>query len=143
MFGVLDILERVFIIIGLLACSFKIYKTDKKMKNDVQKFEDIDNTMLLDALNSVIWYNGLSPFLFEIKYDIENNIGIDEAGQFTLNEYEDRHENLDEQEEIFWMILVLLFGDYGTSPRRGRLYIQNKDGILKFLNTVLQDIKEK
>ena len=113
------------------------------MKNDVQKFEDIDNTMLLDALNSVIWYNGLSPFLFEIKYDIENNIGIDKAGQFTLNEYEDRHENLDEQEEIFWMILVLLFGDYGTSPRRGWLYIQNKDGILKFLNTVLQDIKEK
>ena len=32
MFGVLDILERVFVIIGLLACSFKIYKTDKKIK---------------------------------------------------------------------------------------------------------------
>lgn len=111
------------------------------MEIDIQKFEDIDKTMLLDTLNSVIWYNGLYSFLFEIKYDIENDIGIDEVGQFTLNEYEDRHENIDEQEEIFWMILVLLFGDYGTSPRRGWLYIQNKDGILKFLNAILQDIK--
>ena len=109
----------------------------------IQKFEDIDKIMLLDTLNGVIWYNGIYDFLFKIKDEIKNGVGIDEVGQYTLSGYEDRHENIDEQEEIFWMILVLLFGDYGTSPRRGWLYIQNKDGILKFLNAILQDIKEE
>lgn len=113
------------------------------MEIDVQKFEDIDKIMLLDTLNSVIWYNGIYDFLFKIKDEIEKDVGIDEVGQYTLGGYEDRNEDIDEQEEIFWMILVLLFGDYGTSPRRGWLYIQNKDGILKFLNAILQDIKEK
>ena len=110
------------------------------MEINVQKFEDIDKIMLLNTLNDVIWYNGIYDFLFKIKNEIKNGIGIDEVGQYTLSAYEDRHENIDEQEEIFWMILVLLFGDYGTSPRRGWLYIQNKDGILKLLNAILIDI---
>lgn len=112
------------------------------MEVDIQKFEDIDKTMLLDTLNGVIWYNGIYDFLFKIKDEIEKNVGIDEAGQYTLSGYEDRHEHIDEQEEIFWMILVLLFGDYGVSPRRGWLYIKNKVEILKFLDAILQDIKE-
>ena len=33
MLGVLNMLETVFIIIGFLACSFKIYETDKKLRN--------------------------------------------------------------------------------------------------------------
>lgn len=112
------------------------------MGDDIQKFEDIDKEMLLDTLNGVIWYNGIYDFLFKIKDEIQKGIGIDDVGQYTLGEYEDRHEPIDEQEEIFWMILVLLFGDYGTSPRRGWLYIKNKNEILKFLNAILQDIKE-
>lgn len=113
------------------------------MDDDIQKFEDIDKKMLLDVLNSIIWYNGLYSFLFKIKNEIEKGIGIDDVGQYTLSGYEARHEHIDEQEEIFWMALVLLFGDYGGSPRRGWLYIKNKDGILKFFNAILQDMEEK
>lgn len=108
------------------------------MEDDILKFDNIDKDMLLDVLNSVVWYNGISSFLSEIKDEIEKGIGIDEVGQYTIAGYEDRHdEHIDEQEEIFWMILVLLFGCYGTSPRRGWLYVKNKDGILKFINMLL------
>lgn len=42
----------------------------------------------------------------------------------------------DSQFEIFWMMLVLQFGDYGTSPRSGWLEMDNKNEIIKFIDDI-------
>lgn len=42
----------------------------------------------------------------------------------------------DEQFEVIWIIMVHNFGDYGTSPRGGWLYMKNKENILYFLERI-------
>lgn len=83
---------------------------------------------LIDVLDCIVYYNGLDKPLLEIKKIIlktPKNILKPEDEIFK-----------DEQFEIFWMMLVLQFGDYGTSPRSGWLEIKNKDKIIKFIDDI-------
>ena len=32
--------------------------------------------------------------------------------------------------------MVIMFGDYGTSPRFGWIYVENKENALAFLNSI-------
>lgn len=38
--------------------------------------------------------------------------------------------------ELFWMILVEMYGDYGTSPRSGWMYVDELDECLKHLSEI-------
>ena len=38
--------------------------------------------------------------------------------------------------ELFWMILVEMYGDYGTSPRSGWIYVDKVDECLKHLSEI-------
>lgn len=90
------------------------------------------NRDLMEILNTIVWYNGLSDSLLEIKKIIletpkfEYNHMLRPKG----NDFDDN------QFEIFWMILVLQFGDYGVSPRSGWLEMENKDKIIKFIDDI-------
>ena len=99
---------------------------------------------LIDVLDSIVMYNGLYKPLLEIKKMILEN------HEFKYNHLlrpkgEDFKDN---QFEIFWMMLVLQFGDYGTSPRSGWLEMDNKDEIISFIDSItisssLGDINEQ
>lgn len=65
---------------------------------------------LIDALDSVTWYNGLAEYLLEIKKELINSPDYTDTNY--IYDYGDN-----EQFQIIWIILVCLFGDYGTSPR--------------------------
>lgn len=98
---------------------------------------------LIDVLDSIVMYNGLYKPLLEIKKMILENQEF-KYNHLLRPEGEDFKDN---QFEIFWMILVLQFGDYGTSPRSGWLETDNKDEIISFIDSItisssLGDINE-
>ena len=98
---------------------------------------------ILDILDSITWYNGIGESLIKLKEDlIKQN---DDGNYFVIDhnlEYKNK-EFADEQFEIFWMMLVLLYGDYGTSPRSGWLEIKNKDKIINFIDKITKTTQEE
>lgn len=101
------------------------------------------NEKLINILDSITWYNGLNEPLWKLKkelYYCDDNEKIFSFDESLKNKYTDEYDN---QFEIFWMILVLLYGDYGTSPRSGWLYANNKDKIIKFINRITKTALEE
>lgn len=41
--------------------------------------------------------------------------------------------------ELFWMILVEMYGNYGTSPRSGWMYVDKIDECLKHLSEIRRE----
>lgn len=88
---------------------------------------NIDLKMLLEALDSVVWYNGYGEMLFELRNKITDCKNV------YYQEFYD-----DEQMQMIYMIMVCLYGDYGTSPRCGWLEMENKDEIIKFIDNITE-----
>jgi lipoprotein NlpI len=93
---------------------------------------------LIDVLDSITWYNDIYEPLLDLKKDLLN---CDNKGNYT-----NCNDNLEyfynEQFEIFWMMLVLMFGDYGTSPRSGWLYLDKKEKIIEFIDKITKTSQE-
>lgn len=87
---------------------------------------------LLDALDSVTWYNGISEDIRAWK-----DLPIDDEGSI-LCPY-DLIAN-DSSKEVIWMICVYLFGNYGTSPRSG--WIDNVEGFKTFIDKITKTERE-
>lgn len=98
--------------------------------------DDADsNSTILQALQDIVFYNGLSEqlkvareHLLQVQQKIKDGaaVGFDTVVSLgtsrpdSLCSFDSRGNSNDfEQFEIFWMLLVLMFGDYGTSPRYG------------------------
>ena len=94
------------------------------------------NEDIIYVLNSIVWYNGLYEQLLKLKEDIVKQKNNDNYLKINEN-LEPKFEGFnDAQFEIFWMMLVLLYGDYGTSPRTGWLLMENKEKIIKFIDDI-------
>lgn len=92
---------------------------------------------MYEILDSITWYNGIYEPLLEIKKRVEDFTIINELGGCNMCRPCDEDYFEDEQFEIFWMMLVLLFGDYGTSPRYGWLEIdKNRNEIINFIDKI-------
>ena len=72
------------------------------------------------ALQDVIWYSDcdfLDPFLEYLESQSQKNkimIRFPDNDLINIS-----HGNYNDLRSVFWQILVLKFGDYGTSPRYG------------------------
>ena len=94
---------------------------------------------LIDALDSVTWYNGLAeeivhwkdPGYFDERYDYLSWKWM-RFSKFPLD--------VKNQLEVIWMICVKLFGNYGTSPRSG--WIEKKEPFYKFVDAITQTYRE-
>ena len=82
---------------------------------------------LLDAIDSVTWYNGY----YEIMEQWINDLSTRKEGDDYYRRPD--HEN-DGGLEVIWMLCVCMFGDYGTSPRSG--WIDDFKGCRDFLVTI-------
>lgn len=85
---------------------------------------------LLEALQSVVWYNGLSEEL-ETWKDIEP----ENRSGWIQQTYWPKYQNYPEamaQLQVFWMICVELFGECGTSPRFG--WIEDRESFKTFID---------
>lgn len=92
---------------------------------------------LLSALESITWYNGLYEPLLEIKKRL-----LDKTDNNNFLRPNDIDYFNDLQFEIFWMMLVVLYGDYGTSPRSGWLEMANKNSIIAFIDEITKTGQE-
>ena len=93
---------------------------------------------MYNLLDSITWYNGIYEPLLKLK----EKISVYDEDKFVhvLRPEEDIFK--DEQFEIFWMMLVLQFGDYGTSPRTGWLEMDNKTKIICFIDKITKTGQE-
>ena len=102
---------------------------------------------LKDAISGVVQYNGLDEDLKEMRdimlkvkeKDNDRYIGIDDLGLGEPLVFLPRNR----QEVYFlgqlhfiYMMLVQMFGDYGTSPRFG--WIDDKEGAAAFLDDLIK-----
>ena len=97
----------------------------------------IMNKNIIDVLNSIVWYNGIGDILLKLREDIINS--EDKTYSKLKYKYDEFSNN---QFEIFWMMLVLMYGDYGTSPRSGWLNMENKNEIISFIDQITKTTKE-
>ena len=97
---------------------------------------------LIDTLDSITWYNGLYEPLLRLKKDLLDS--NDNGNYMKWNDkLEPKYEYFsDNQFEIFWMMLVLMFGDYGTSPRSGWLCLDKKEKIIEFIDKITKTSQE-
>ena len=83
---------------------------------------------LLDALDSVTWYNGHAEEIMAWKDLPKDSFGV------AYPEIDDP------QIEVIWMICCVLFGDYGTSPRSG--WITDVMGFHEFIDAITKTQQE-
>ena len=90
---------------------------------------------LLEALQAIVSYQGIESELQSWKELEPNEYG----GIFPTYLEKWRHEDIESIEvgaqlQIFWMICVCLFGDWGTSPRFG--WIEDRESFKTFIDLV-------
>ena len=94
-------------------------------------FED-GKKIILSAIDSVVWYNGIGEFVLSWK-DKEPDMSGYIRPDYREQGYDtETTTNL----EFIWMIAVLLYGDYGTSPRSG--WIGDIDSFRKFIEAITE-----
>ena len=92
---------------------------------------------LIEAMDSVTWYNGLAEKILEWKKPGVVDVSKDGTHLFgpKLQKWFGLLERGDQaQIQVFWMIGILLYGNYGTSPRTG--WIDDWDGFMRFLDAI-------
>lgn len=77
---------------------------------------------VIDALDSVTWYNGIADIIIGWK-----ELPVDEHGIVCPG-------FMDKDLDVIWMICCVIFGDYGTSPRSG--WITDVEGFYKFIDQI-------
>ena len=97
---------------------------------------------LIDALDSVTWYNGLAEIIVEWKNEYYFNTSAN-CLSWNWNTFESYDLETRYQIQAIWMICVELFGDYGTSPRSGWIELENKDNFYKFIDDITETYRER
>lgn len=101
--------------------------------NELPKAEE-----LLDALDSLVWYNGAYEILEDVQRYIKSHIdGKVITYPYSLLAGEDKQTS-----KTVWFLMVCMFGDYGTSPRGGWIEAKNKDKAIAFLNAIMRTYVE-
>lgn len=86
---------------------------------------------MLYALENIVWYDGHYIWLKELR---------DELVKQPKDEFYCSYLDVDEchtEKHAIWMILVGMFGDWGTSIRSG--WIEDIDGCIEFINNLCEE----
>lgn len=84
------------------------------------------------ALENIVWYNSHYEWLEELAEKIENKGEGYFSTPSTIEWNTDKH--------FIWMLLVGMFGDWGTSIRSG--WIEDKEECVKFIRELCAKVKE-
>lgn len=107
-----------------------------KYEEELKKFglEDENNQYdILSALKDICWYNGHEEEIEELIDYVQKS---HEKYSILMPEFL-KNNDCDYFVNIIWQMLVLLYGDYGTSPRYGWIEIINKDKVISFLQFLI------
>lgn len=95
-------------------------------------------TEFLKAFITVGYYNGYEDKIIEI-YDYIKGIKCDNRTSIAFPSNILSYDS-DMYDRVLWSTLVIMFGDYGISPRTA--WIEKKEECLKFLEYVIKEISE-
>lgn len=100
-----------------------------------------DYEAIVDALDSVTWYNGLAEYVYRWTLPGAGYLKRPNGtGYLTRTRAEDLDPRGEGQLEVIWMICVNLFGDYGTSPRSG--WIEKEEEFYAFCKEITTTWRE-
>lgn len=88
---------------------------------------------LYEALKDIVWYNDHTEWLVKLRNDIEAS---QKEGDLTYGiplDVEEWHT----EKHMIWMLLVGVFGSWGTSIRSG--WIENLGGCVTFIDGLIAD----
>lgn len=99
---------------------------------------------LLDAVDRVVFYNGLYDLITEwIKWgDEEANMYLIKCPPNYLCDATKCTGGDIGQAQFLWMLAVIMYGDYGTSPRYGWIYKKNWEECKKFFDRICESERE-
>ena len=96
---------------------------------------------LIEALDSVTWYNGLAEHIVEWKEDgYFKNSG--DSLFWDWDKFDRLSAEAQNQLQIIWMICVELFGECGTSPRTGWILAENKESFFQFIDDITKTYRD-
>ena len=104
----------------------------------MSKNKNIEGRGLFSALESIIWYDGHDEWLKDLRDDMERH--LKNGGSYNYICPFDHTEWHTEQHTIF-MLLVGMFGDWGTSIRGG--WIEDIEGCIKFIEEICKEAWEQ
>lgn len=116
--------------------------------SDVHDFtqEDIN---AIDSFLSIAFYNGYEEDVNDIveclKESLKNDLTFENSYKsISRPDWQSKYgrSKVDEFGGIFWSWLVLQYGDYGTSPRYGWIYMYNARKILEIIQELQQEDQE-
>ena len=85
---------------------------------------------LFDALESIVWYDGHYVWLKELRDELSQ---CPMGKNYTLPDDIEWHT----EKHTIWMLLVGMFGDWGTSIRSG--WIEDIEGCVEFIDALCKD----
>lgn len=94
--------------------------------------KNIDAEKLLDALDAIVSYNGLGGEILSWTELPKTSCGQIVPSKSCWS---------DDQLQVIWMLAVLLFGNYGTSPRGG--WIEDVEGFIEFCKRITRLYQEE
>ena len=100
----------------------------------------MDSMGVINALDSVTWYNGLAETILKWKDIKPKDTIITCLDDYGYGEIEMTTESWKDigQLQAIWMICVVLFGDYGSSPRYGFIYEKNIKEFHDFIDAITE-----
>ena len=108
----------------------------------IRYIDVVGDERLIDTSNEIFWtlqdivsYQGYEEELLELKKLLEQWLERmkNEKDSFPCP-YHDPHT----QFHMFWMLIVGLFGDWGTSIRFGWIYYENIPYAIEFINRLIE-----
>lgn len=100
---------------------------------------------LVDAITTALRYNGYDEEIIELRdkmQNFNNSKKTSKYDNFSMPAFPLDFITENEQFHLFSMILVLMFGEYGTSPRFGWISQERVEECIEFLNIMIEHIKE-
>lgn len=88
------------------------------------------------ALSTACWYDGYNTFLLIVAEDMKKCINEGAKRNYM---YTDTFSG--SAERLLWSMLVIMFGDYGTSPRSG--WVDDIEGCIEFIEFFVYCTKEE
>lgn len=88
---------------------------------------------LAEALENIIWYNGHYVWLKKLRDDMATRL----SGGFRLSFSMPKDIEWHTEQHFIWMLLVGVFGEWGTSIRSG--WIEDVAGCMKFIDQICED----
>lgn len=96
------------------------------------------------AFVDMYWYNLEPDFIVWLRnkvHDMYHSVNYNKFDNISFTEVDEKYD-LSGDLQFVWGMLVLMFGDYGTSPRTGWLNVDEDQKLLDFLNDMVEDLSE-